>query len=179
MPYRDYDGFPYRYWRGIDCPNGAHDAGFSEYDDTTDRFADYAAELAEYADPDDSILVVACALGHTVRELQAMGYETMGVDVSRWAVDNAVTTGVECGDITNRDIIKSVPHVDVVYSECVLSCLTDEEAATACNNMRALGDEVIHRLWSFPEVNDHEWYNVKTESEWQATVDPTQQDRWL
>lgn len=194
MPYQDYGGFGENYFEGKQVSN-PHPAGYSDYTRELLPFDHYARKVKNelsnkgFSTSGLKILVVGCAYGYTVDQLQIEGLDAYGMDISQWAQDNAagsVVGDIYQGDVTIKSDIQNVAQstqggdFSVIYSECALECLTDSEAQEACRNM---ADEasaaVIHRVWSTDgsDINEQE-YNSKTLSEWQSLCDPNNQDIW-
>lgn len=196
MPYQDYGNFDDRYFEedSVANPNGA---GYTDYRRELLPFDFYAQKLhdelqARGIDPTGAkVLVVGCAYGYTVEYLiDDWNIEAYGMDVSSWAVnqaDSEIAYGgrIYQGDVTSSQDLQNVRQSTqggqfaVIFNECVLECLTDSEAQTACTNMRDEAKEaVVQRCWVDGHVNP-DYYNSKTLSEWQNLCDPDGQDYWF
>lgn len=196
MPFQDYGGFGSAYFEGRHHDN-PHPAGYSEYRRNLLPFSYYAEKLttelqARGVDPTgEKVLIVGCAYGYTVEYLiDQWDVDAYGMDVSSWAVEQAATETaygdrIYQGDVTNASDLKAVRQSTpggkfaVVFSECVLECLTDTEAQTATTNMREEAQQAAgHRVWLADRLADGE-YNEHTLSEWQSLCDPDGQDYWF
>lgn len=192
MPFADYGGFGRDYFEGLLYMMLA--SGYSRYERDLLPFDHYAellrTKLVERGiDPaGEKVLVVGCAYGYTVEYLRSdWGIDAYGMDVSQWAVDNAVVDGIYQGDATSANDLRSVRQdtpggrFGVVFSEAMLSTMTDAEAVAACDNMRSEAQQAaVHRVWS-SDGSDivPEYYNSKTLSEWRALCDPDGDDYWF
>lgn len=192
MPYMDYGGFGQDYFEG-ESVTTPHEAGYDDYRRGLLPFDAYGEKMASImqnynVDPSQAnVLVVGCAYGYTVEWLRNnYGTEAWGMDISTYAVNNDVTTDqvVRQGDVLNSTDLRNVRQespsgkFDVVFSECLLSCLTDSEAQTAAQNCRDEAQQTaVHRVWTSGRVNST-YYNAKTLSEWQSLVDPDGNDQW-
>lgn len=192
MPYADYGGFGRDYFEGALYMMLA--PGYTRYDPDLLPFGHYAGKMRDelagrgFDLSSVKVLVVGCAYGYTVEQLRASwGIDAFGMDVSQWAVDNAAVGGIHLGDATSAADLRSVRQAtpggrfDVVFSEAMLSCLTDAEAVTATENMRSEAKRVaLHRVWS-TDGSDvvPEYYNDKTLAEWRALCDPDGEDGWF
>lgn len=183
--YREYEDFGQDYWRGTSVEE-VHDAGFSNYSQTSRNFESMASDVVEAIrdqglDPrDTSVVVAGCAFGYTVEVLDTVhDVPVQGIDFSEYAVREAAHSAsdkLSVGDVLDPD---DIPGVDVAYNECLLSCLTDGEAIEATQNLRNSSSEfVIHRCWP-REGMDDSWYNTKEKSKWRDLVDPHGKDIWL
>lgn len=197
MPYTDYSGFDQSYFEGASVAD-PDPAGYSDYRRSLLPFDWYASKLAQILTSqginpnNEKVLVTGCAYGFTVEYLiDNEGMDAYGMDTSSWAVQQASTATaygdrIYQGDIRNQNDIKSVRQstpggpFGVIYNECTLSCLTDSEAQTACDNLRKeVQESVVHRVWSQDgsDVNPT-YYNTKSISEWQSLCDPNDDDDW-
>lgn len=194
--YIDYGGFGESYFEGGSDAT-PHPAGYSDYRRAMlpfDHYADMMASIIQNygVDPaNGKVLIVGCAYGYTVQWLRDQyGTEAWGMDASQYAVTQAATEitddVVRLGDVRNSNDLKSVRQespggrFDVIFTECVLECLTDAEAQTAAANCRSAAQQRAgHRVWTADgsDVNP-DYYNNKTLAEWQALVDPDGADDW-
>lgn len=178
--------------------NGGRDYGYTDYSRELLPFDWYANKLVTEMEQElggsadgATILVLGCAFGYTVEFLvENHSADAHGMDVSQYAVDAASTETSHGGRVTQGDAtvendvkgaVKGKP--DVVFTECLLSCLTDAEAQAACQNARSQAKDVVHRVWSSDgsDVNDRgsaSWYNEKTLAEWRSLCDPDGVDYW-
>lgn len=101
-------------------------------------FARRAQILKGFPEP---ILIVGCAFGYTVVELERLGKKVSGIDASIWAVQNRVTNKVSFGDIL---VEPSRLKFGSVVTEDLLPYLTDDEARIAALNCLRLSPFVIH-----------------------------------
>lgn len=195
MPYADYGGFDAAYFDAASAQT-PHPAGYTEYRAGLLPFAHYADLMAtaiEQYGVDASgakVLVVGCAYGYTVQWLRDQyGVEAWGMDVSQHAVEQAGTEiaddVVRHGDVLSAQDIKAVRRdapggpFDIVFTECVLECLTDAEAQTATANCRdAAKHQSVHRVWTMDRVNP-DYYNAKDLAGWRALCDADGADGWF
>lgn len=191
--YADYGGFGEDYYEG-NSVSSPHPAGYANYRRSHLPFKLYAGKLRDELvnqgiDPTGSkVLVVGCSCGYTVEYLiDDWDVDAYGLDISSWAVAEADTrtaygSRVANGDVlVGQDVKGATPggKPDVVFTECVLSCLTDSEAQTACENVRKEArDAAVHRVWTEGRVNA-DWYNTKTLAQWQSLCDPDGVDHWF
>lgn len=201
MPYASYNNFDQTYFEGTSVAS-PHEAGYSDYDRHLLPFPDYAQKIRDEVqalgqDPTTvKLLIVGCAYGYTLEYLiDDYNIEAYGMDISTYAVNQADTEiayggRIYQGDVLSSQDLKSVRQssqggrFDIILNECVLTCLTDSEAQTACNNMRSEAqDTLMHRVWS-TDGSDLEadlttdWYNSHTMDEWRTLCDPNDQDVW-
>lgn len=189
MSYQDYNGFDQTYFEGRNV-SSPHPAGYTEYGEDLLPFGHYAKylrnEIQNHGNNSDQamVCVVGCAYGFTVAELDRQGTDSYGMDISQWAVDNSVgSVPIVRGDVTSFQDLRNARQTgrpDIVYNECMLECLTDSEAQTACDNMRNEATTVvIHRVWTTDgsDLNTDE-YNSKSLTEWKQLCDPDENDIW-
>lgn len=194
MPYADYGGFGQDYFEGGNVSD-PHPAGYTYYDESYLPFDQYAKVIRDELqsngiDPSDAkVLVLGCAYGHTVDWLvNQYNVDAYGMDISTWAVNNgnsAVSDRIYEGNATLRTDIESVENstggrFDVIFTECLLTCLTDTEAQDAADAARKRAMQaVVHRVWATDKADlNTSWYNAKTFSEWQSLVDNAGKDYW-
>lgn len=177
MPYTDYSGFDQSYFEGaaVADPNPA---GYTDY---TQKYFDYSAIADRVGQNTQPIIAVGVAYGYTVTELRARGVEIVGMDISSWAVQQANSQYVLQGDArSSTDVATLAGEVTgnpkVAVSLCLLSCLTDDEAVSVCENLRAEAQSVAHLVWTDPNPD---YYNKKTLADWQALCDPNGDDTWI
>lgn len=193
MPYSDYRNFGETYFEG-ESVSDPHPAGYDSYYPGLLPFGGYAGKVRRELrqkgiNPNNiTVAVIGCAYGFTVKELVEHNTDAYGIDISSWAVSNSPSgyTVVQ-GDVLSSSDLKNARQggpPEIVYNECVLSCLTDSEAVTACNNMRSEAKQtVLHRVWTtggsdLGEDLSEGWYNSKTLSEWKNLCDPDGEDSW-
>lgn len=178
MPYTDYGGFGPAYF-GAASDGTVHPAGYSEYTDLPFDFSLIATELQNTGEP---LGIVGCGYGYTIDHLRAAGLGVYGMDISDHAVSQANADGVIQGDVLSQSDVTAFadlahPQMRWLATEALLSCLTDSEAVTACENLRAEAQKgVAHVVWTDPHPD---YYNKKTLAEWQALCDPDGVDEWF
>jgi SAM-dependent methyltransferase len=97
--------------RGGGAPYVGYPLEYNGYAGSAPRIAD---ELIRVYAP-DRVLDVGCATGVLVRELEQRGAKAAGIDLSTWAVDNAVTESVVLGSAMKLPWDDS--SFDVVFSQ--------------------------------------------------------------
>lgn len=172
---------------------GGREYGYSDYHRELLPFEWYSELIAQkveqhgFSPQNANVLIAGAAYGYTVDYLwQNYGTTAYGIDIS----DHAASQNADViqGDIRNKNDVKSAVRLvsgkyDVILTEAVLSCLSDQDAAHACELLRKECDTLVHRVWSSggSDINDHgrsNWYTEHTISEWQQICDPNGQDIW-
>lgn len=136
--------------------------------------------------PMDSILVVGCAYGYTVRLLNEFKIDAYGVDISKFAISKAlpeIKDKVFLGDARNdKDFekileIAKINKFQVILDEDMLCCLSDNEAKIFCDNARKYGQKVIHYMDTSPQLA--KWYNYHIIEDWKMLVNSSENERWF
>jgi len=125
--------------------------------------------------PDGILLEVGCATGEFIEEATAAGYEAIGVEPSKWAVDIARRSGAEvlCGKLADWTAEYAGFTVDAVAMFHVLEHLEDPlELLRQCRSVLADDGRVFIEVpnasscaaksldpsWSGWEFRFHQWH---------------------
>lgn len=186
--YSDFAEFGKDYFKGCECDDPP-DGGYNDYLPGSARYQDFAETIADTTDG-EKILVVGCATGQTVKCLLREDIDhPYGMDVSQWAVDNALPRYQERifqGDVRNGDRIEELSEQtdgpdewDVIYTEFVLSHYGDDVAQDIYDVCRNHATQVIHHTWQSETDSDLENFNLHSISEWQETLGQHDDVDWL
>jgi 2-polyprenyl-3-methyl-5-hydroxy-6-metoxy-1,4-benzoquinol methylase len=124
----------------------------------------FAKRAQLFADRPDPILVVGCAFGFLVAELEKMGKTAYGIDASWWAVKRRVSQNVICASIFDPPFRSG--EFATVATEDVLPYFSDCEAQVAAKSSGELAPNVIHLVTEHgqaKELNYHscvEWTRI-------------------
>ncbi|MDQ2049332.1 class I SAM-dependent methyltransferase [Natronolimnohabitans sp. A-GB9] len=156
----------------------------------TADLARYAAERAAPAEP--TVVVAGCGRADTVAALLEHGIDAYGFDIEVEALDAAAVPRdrlLEC-DLREPDLVETlrtqfaIDHVDVCYTEQVLSLLSPDDAERVIERLRAADaiGQCVHRIAAVPPVGAQTGEfeaTVRSVGEWQAACDPDGEDVWL
>jgi len=109
----------------------------------------------EYFKP-ESVLEVGCGRGPRVAAMRIVGLKCEGIELSQWAVDNAITP-IKQGDIT-KDL--EVSPADLVIAYDVLEHLEESQLDSVVNRLINLSNKYL--LISVPVIGDPNLMNDKT-----------------
>lgn len=115
----------------------------------TKHFLD-AVTWRDYFKP-ESVYEVGAGLGPRVLAMNSLGMNARGVELSRWAVDNALDKNVEHGNILEQDP-KNVGRFDLVVAYDVLEHLEEQDLTKALAIISSISKK--HLLVSVPVVGD-------------------------
>jgi len=119
----------------------------------SNRFKALAGELAADLGP-VRLLDCGCATGILVNELQMVGFEARGIDISQWSVDHAVCRGIQRGDL--RSLPFPAESFDCIISQDVMEHFhPDDMAGVLSEQNRVLApDGVVFHFIPFYEQHD-------------------------
>jgi len=132
----------------------------------TKHFVD-AIHWRDYFKP-NKVLEVGCGKGPRVFALNNIGVNTIGIELSQWAVDHAMLKEhIIQGDITDKDLNQSI--VDLVITYDVLEHLEPTDLDKAIDNLTKISKKYI--LISVPVIGDPNLENdpthkIKETKEW-------------
>lgn len=163
----------------------AHNAGYSsyqgvEYNQVSTRFVDTLedstgtvfGDMAKGLNVNNrfigkKILIVGCAYGFLVQGLRNLGIDAWGIDVSSFAISQAVPEVAPYLQVADANIIMSTykrNEFDWIISRWFLECIDDADLPSLIDNMNKASREQVHIV--FPDTTPPEYYNVKTLEEW-------------
>jgi SAM-dependent methyltransferase len=93
----------------------------------------------------ESVLEVGCGLGYVVKSLREAGIKhSWGIDVSKWAVEHAVTDGVSQGSLLS---LPAVPFQwDLVFSLDLLEHIPVADLDKAISELQRVGKRNFHLI---------------------------------
>lgn len=156
----------------------------------TEELAEYAASRADTADP--TVVVAGCGRAVTVAELLEHGVDAYGFDIAAEPLAAAAAPRdrlLQC-DLRDPALLErlrsdlGIDHVDVLYTEQVLSLLSPTEADRVTKRLREADaiDRCVHRIAPAAPVGAQTGEieaTVRSVREWRAAVDPNGEDVWL
>ncbi len=158
-----------------------HNAGYSRYErwyrkdskkSLGEYFKDYAVRLVEtYALTGLKVLEIGCAKGFIVKDMRDLGVDCYGLDVSKYAIDNAeagMDKYLTVGDARTYLTNYADSEFDVVFSLRTLECFSDLELINLINEINRIAKRQFHVLDEFKEGQGiGQFYTQKTLPEWQ------------
>ena len=109
-------------------------------------------------DDESAVIELGCGLGPRVYALNSYGVDTIGVEISQWAVDHKMHPKVEQGDITKSESLDG--YYDLVVCYDVLEHLEHEELDKVLDSIKH--GYPNHLLISVPVIGDPNLLNDPT-----------------
>ena len=124
------------------------------------------------------VMVYGCARGYLVEALNKVGFQTVGVDISEWAVKHASKNArkyVAQGDITEpsqwqnnqfdllvaQDVLEHVPELLIPQMLDELTRITGKFAFVEVIVEDKVGDDASHVSANFPTEKWIEWFTQR------------------
>lgn len=146
---------------------GLYDPPYSDFD----YFRWRADAIKEYFSDMKTIAVWGCGWGYLVKYLTE-DFIVVGYDASEYALSKKVTQHIYLADCTKADEVPGV-IVDLLITEDLLPCLTDDEITVALPLLRSTSDTVCHIVSSLDHGRNHnQRLNWKTQKEWRKVLEP-------
>jgi 2-polyprenyl-3-methyl-5-hydroxy-6-metoxy-1,4-benzoquinol methylase len=121
----------------------------------------------------ESVLIVGCAYGFLVEALAELSIDAHGIDISEFAVSQAKSSRVQLGDAR---LESSFRKYDLILSENMICCLTDEETKVFCELAKKYSKRVVHLITDNPRLS--KWYNYHTVDELKILVSARASEVW-
>lgn len=143
------------------------DAGYSDYDVSSEHGVLWAAELVKIIRHDGRVLDIGCANGFLLKAL-GDGYEISGIEVNESAAERARVGGVRIigNDIFERDLFpKYAGYFDAITAIAVFEHVTDFRKAIEVSLQMLKPDGVL--IFEVPLVSEFNsnftWFNTSLE----------------
>lgn len=168
----------------------AHNAGYSSYkrwfrnngvDSLGEYWLDEASKLLNQNSLHNlKVLEIGCAKGFMVQDLNDLGVDAYGLDVSDYAINTAPDAAtVARPDLAAKFFVGDMKtalaqfgrnEFDVVYSMRVLECLDDVDLPDVIDELNRIAKKQIHVLDEFSgsQAVASQYYNGKVIEEWVA-----------
>lgn len=158
------------YWMGI---TSDWDGGILDRKHYAKRDAYYTSvAMKVYARGPTSALEVGCGIGQVVNKLNELGIDTVGVDISQWAVSHALNPKVLQGNLLSLPF--SDKQFDLVFSNDVLEHITVIQLEKAIAELQRVGERNYHIIscGSLPDDRDITHVTMHTIRWWRNRLPP-------